>query len=318
MSPQGVYPAADVCALGEQISSTFEGRHITLYPDDLSHGSGVTVVTKGRPVWFGEHAVGMPFVTQTAATNLIKQGAIDTEGIWCVDVDGQNDDGASAVTPGQQLYINTTTGVVSKISNQATQICLGYALGNVGSGSTERIAVKVHFDPSLDNAKRTYITVADGEYVYGKHHTSIFEGGKSTGLEYFDQQVGGVQTGFIHGWSSWLEVQTDFVGVGLMVVGEFAIYDGGGGSDISSSWVVLLQLQAILDANPATLNLFRVNIASPGGVITAVFQAANPGSLNYQGITTESDSPIGYIPFATIVGINGGNPVMIRVYADKD
>lgn len=147
MPIQGVYPVADVCGVGEQISSTYEGRHVTLFPDNISHGSQVTIVTKGYGVWF-EDAVGMPFVTQTATTNLLKQGTIDTEGIWCVDVKGETDvDLSVAVAVGDRLYINTTTGLVSKVSAAATQLPFGYALGIVGSGSTERIAVKVHWDP---------------------------------------------------------------------------------------------------------------------------------------------------------------------------
>ncbi len=158
MCPQGVYPTADVCAIGNEISSTGEGRHITLFPDNLEHGSGVAVVTKGAPVYF-EEAVGIPFSTQTAGTNLIGQGVIDTEGIWCVDVNGANDGGAEVVVPGDSLYINTTTNVVSKIRDNATQLPFGYALGNVGSGSTERIAVKVHWDPRshwLEDQERLY------------------------------------------------------------------------------------------------------------------------------------------------------------------
>jgi len=162
MSPQGVYPAADVCAIGDEISSTYEGRHVTLYPDNISHGSQVAVVTKGYGVWFND-AVGMPFVTQTAATNLIGQGAIDTEGIWCVDVKGETDGPVNvAVAVGDRLYINTTTGLVSKVSAAATQLPFGYALGIVGSGSTERIAVKVHWDPVWAAALKARGTPGDG------------------------------------------------------------------------------------------------------------------------------------------------------------
>ena len=159
MSPQGVYPSADACEIGEEISSTYEGRHVTLYADNISHGSQVDYVTKGYGVWF-EEAVGMPFVTQAAGDNNLH--AIDTEGIWCVDVYGYNDAGACTVIPGEKLYINTTTGLVSKINNVITQLPFGYALGNVGSGATERIAVKVHYDPNGWTDRDMYGTWADG------------------------------------------------------------------------------------------------------------------------------------------------------------
>ena len=81
----------------------------------------------------------------------------------------------------------------------------------------------------------------------------------------------------------------------------------------------MLQLQAILASNPGTsMHIFRINVAAAGGAITAIYAAANPTSLAYVAAATESDAPLGYIPFATIVGVNGGNPVQIRVYADRD
>ena len=162
------------------------------------------------------------------------------------------------------------------------------------------------------------MTVADGAYVYGKHHTAIFAGGQSTGLEYFDQQVDGVQDGELYGLSSWMELASGFsITGGQTVVGELGIYDAGG--TLTNMRLVMLQLQAILASNPGTsLHIFRVNVAAAGGAITAIYAAANPTSLNFQAVITEADAPLGYIPFATIVGINGGNPVLIRVYADTD
>jgi len=197
MSPQGVYPTADVCAIGDQISSTGEGRHVTLYPDDISHGSQVAVVTKGYGIWF-EEAVGMPFVTQTAATNLISQGAIDTEGIWCVDVWGQNDAGNCTVIPGEKLYINITTGLVSKINNVVNQLPFGYALGNVGSNATERIAVKVHFDPNGWTDRDMYATftgaTADNAFAIDVTDEMTIAGGMNRALA-INYDCTGLQTG---------------------------------------------------------------------------------------------------------------------------
>lgn len=316
MSPAfGVYPIADALpASDHQISSTYEGRHVTLTAAELLTSAGSGVATKGLPCVFGLtglQGVGV-CLTSGTLTDLI---AIDTEGIWNLDVHAEDDGGAgSAVAGGDLLYINVATGVISKISNQATQIPFGIAYGIITAGNTERIAVKVHFDPSLDNAKRTYMTVATGAYVYGKHHTSIFAGGESTGLEYFDQQVTGQQTGNIYGWGSWVELASGFIAdASLLVAGEFGIYDAGG--DLTLSWIVMMQLQAILASNPATLNIFRINIAAAGGAIDAIFAAANPASLGYVAAVTEADPPVGYIPFATIVGFG---TVYIRLYADMD
>ncbi len=320
MSPAyGAYPVADALTVGDEISSTYEGRHISLLESELvhpTHGDGFVdkadpiVSATGRPA-----IVGVAFKSAAAATDPI---AIDTEGIWNLDVVAANDGGNVAVAGGDVIYINTTTGVLSKVSNQATQVVFGYALGIITSGNTEAIAVKVHWSPSEDNAKRVYRTVADGAYTYGKHHTAIFAGGQSTGLEYHDQQVTGVQDGELYGFGTWMELAAGFsITGGQTVASEIGIYDAG--ATLTNGRIVMLQIQAILASNPGTsLHIFRINVAAAGGPITAIYAAANPASLAFNATVTESDAPIGYIPFATITGINGGNPVQIRVYADRD
>jgi len=313
MPAYGVYPIADAQDPGDEISSTYEGRHITLLESDLVHPTHADgFVDKGDPIVSatGKPAiVGVAFRSATAATDKI---AIDTEGIWNLDVVAANDAGNSAVAGSDLLYINTTTAVISKISNQATQVPFGYALGIVTSGATAAIAVKVHFDPSLDNAKRTYYTVTSGTYTYGKHHTSIFAGGESTGLEYFDQQVTGQQTGGIYGFGTWMELAAGFTAsVHLLVGHEVGIWDAGG--TLTLSRVVMQQIQGILASNPATLHLWRINIAAEGGAITAMFAAANPTSLGYVENGVETSTCLGSIPFASIVGA-ASDPVWVRVY----
>lgn len=161
MSPQGVYPAGDVCAIGDEISSTYEGRHITLYADNLSHGSAVAVVTKGYPVWWGDHAVGVALNTQPAGENPLI--AVDTEGIWCQDVYAHDEGGDVNVVPGDLLFINETTGLISKIANallygEEYSRPFGYALGTITGGNTDRIAVKVHWHRKS--------TLLDSEVLY--------------------------------------------------------------------------------------------------------------------------------------------------------
>ncbi len=302
MPAYGVYPVADALTVGDQISSTYEGRHITLLESDLVHPThGDAFVDKADPVVSATgkpDIVGVSFKSAAAATDRVP---IDTEGIWNLDVVASNDGGNSAVAGGDVIYINTTTAVLSKISNQATQVVFGVALGIITGGNTEAIAVKVHRDPSLDNAKRTFITVADGAYVYGKHHTAIFAGGQSTGLEYFDQQVTGVQDGELYGWSSWMELAAGYtVTGGQTVAGEFGIYDAGG--TLTNQRVVLLQLQGILASNPGTsLHIFRVNIAAAGGAITAIMAAANPTSVTYAD-GEAGTGVVGTVPLFDIVG----------------
>ena len=314
MPAYGAYPVADALNPGDEISSTYEGRHITLLESDLVHPTHADgFVDKGDPVVSatGRPAiVGVAFLSAAAATDRI---SIDTEGIWNLDVVAVDDAGNSAVAGGDCIYINTTTAVLSKISNQATQVPFGYALGIITSGNTEAIAVKVHFDQSLDNAKRTYYTVTSGAYTYGKHHTSIFAGGQSTGLEYFDQQVTGTQTGGIYGFGTWMELAAGYVGVAnlLTVAHEIGMYDAGA---TLGGWVVMQQIQAILASVPTTaLHLWRVNVAPAGGAITAMFAFTNPTSAGFVATAAETSTMVGAIPFAQIVGYPA-SPYWIRLY----
>jgi hypothetical protein len=101
-------------------------------------------VDGGDPVLLGENIVGVAFSSASAATDYI---AIDTEGIWFLDVYGLDYEGNSAVAAGDEIFINKTTCVLSKISNKSTHARFGYALGDVGSGTNAVCAVKVHWIP---------------------------------------------------------------------------------------------------------------------------------------------------------------------------
>lgn len=144
----GVYPVADAKDPGEEISSTYEGRHLTFLESELTHPDNsaeevADYVNKGDPVRVGERIVGVAFKDGTALTDLI---AIDTEGIWVLDVLAEDIDDVSVVAPGDQLYIDGS-GIISKKRYPPYNLPFGYALGDVDTG-TKAIAVKVHFDPS--------------------------------------------------------------------------------------------------------------------------------------------------------------------------
>ena len=131
---------------GQEISSTYEGRHVTLRADMFNSPTGT--VTYGDPVTFGTVAdgngVGVAFATQSAVSDWI---AVDTEGIWALLVSADDDWGVSAVRIGDEIFINRTTCILSKIRNKNTNCHFGYALDTVAEGLDEVIAVKVHWDP---------------------------------------------------------------------------------------------------------------------------------------------------------------------------
>ncbi len=330
----GMYPGEQTA--GTQVSSTYEGRHLTVREDELIHpfiadgfvnkGDPVIVCDAGVPTTFG-NLVGVAFASGVATSTLI---ALDTEGIFNLTVYAEDDIGNSAIEIGDPLYIRagslpgaadadgTGDAEISKMNDAAHQIFFGYALGSMVAGGSGVIAVKVHAAPFPEMSERRYQTVVTGAYSYGFHETAILLAGQSTGLHYKDARVGGQQVGGIYAHSVWMELQADFLHLddNLLVLLEGGIYEAT--SLAGDSRIVGLQLQYILAGNPNDIFHFRVNVAAAGGAITAIFASANPNSLGFNATVTESDAPIGYIPFAEIVGINGGNPVQIRVYADRD
>ena len=176
----GVYAGSATAVENDEVSSTYEGRHLTFLEADIT-GHEHAFPTKGHPVVVGEHIVGVVLgITRTdgsigaAANAVTDMVTIDTEGIWNLSVVASNDAGNSAVVAGDAIYINTTTAILSKIVNGVTQRFFGYALGGIAGGSTFVIAVKVHFELTSMETKREYYTVTSGAYTYGKHYTSVF------------------------------------------------------------------------------------------------------------------------------------------------
>ena len=174
-----VYPTADEKTAGEEVSSTYEGRHITVLESQITHPSHTDgFVDKGDPVLVGDVIVGVAFTSAAAATDLV---ALDTEGIWILDVAATNEAGNSAVAYGDEIFINKTTCILSKNFNKNTHQRFGYALGIIAEGLSETIAVKVHFDPddSLELVGTNAVPLAMGttmgiarEYRYRSTATS--------------------------------------------------------------------------------------------------------------------------------------------------
>ena len=138
----------DYTVAGTEISSTYEGRHVTLEESILIHPSHTdTFVEKGDPVVMDE-IVGVAFNDAEAATDMI---AVDTEGIWALAVLGcisdQTSDGlAHALAIGDRVYINKLTGVLSGQSDPEHWQPFGYALNETSASTTAAtvIAVKIH------------------------------------------------------------------------------------------------------------------------------------------------------------------------------
>ena len=121
--------------VGDEVSSTYEGRHISVQEVVLIHADpGDGLVDKGQPVAFWE-GVG---VALKSATSTAENVPIDTEGIWRVSV-------VCAIAPvviGQSLFIDTSGVVTDDPTNG--QAVFGYSLQTMVPG-TATIAVKVHW-----------------------------------------------------------------------------------------------------------------------------------------------------------------------------
>jgi len=129
---------------GKEISSTYEGRHITLYESLWTHPSHTDGFVDAKdPVVCGS-IVGVALIDGAAATDQI---AVDTEGIWALSVVATDQDGNSAIAVGDEIFINKTTAVLSKNYDLNVSAHFGYALMSADSGATDVIAVKVHWDP---------------------------------------------------------------------------------------------------------------------------------------------------------------------------
>jgi hypothetical protein len=120
---------------GEEVSSTYEGRHVYVQEVVLVHAPGSGLVQKGQPVGFWE-GVGIALKTATSTSENVP---IDTEGIWRVSV-------TAAIAPiviGQSLYINNLGAVTDDPANAIA--IFGYSLQTILNPGTEIIAVKVHW-----------------------------------------------------------------------------------------------------------------------------------------------------------------------------
>jgi len=194
---------------GDEISSTYEGRHITIEESLLIHPYhtgvfGDELVNKGDPVIVGDPAlgscaVGVAFKSAAAATDLI---AIDTEGIWFLNVrgiesDGTNNGHAHALACGDPVYIQRTPGtetvILSGQDDPAHFIPFGYVLGDVTASLTAEtlVAVKVHWNPNyLESINVGSLTLVNQVNVINNLEVDIASfrtGGEvqeSWGLEY--------------------------------------------------------------------------------------------------------------------------------------
>ena len=190
---------------GDELSSTYEGRHLALEEQYLIHPLHAAdgLVDKGDPVLFAVGAtwmngVGVALASAAAATDII---AIDTEGIWFLNVlgavsDGTLDGAARALHAGDPVYISRLANQTITLSGQDEPqewAPFGYVLGDVAASTTATtlVAVKVHWAPNfLDSINIGALTLVNQVVVSDNHEVEISaaravgQAQESWGLEY--------------------------------------------------------------------------------------------------------------------------------------
>ena len=167
---------------GEEVASTYEGRHLSFPESFMVHPARSSgLVEKGDPVIVGENIVGVAFSSAGAATDVI---AIDTEGIWALEVYGYDHSSGNAVDVGDTIYIDPTTAVLSKDANGDV---FGYALTPVSAGQTAVCAVKVHWDADIEIGD-----IPDGAIVEDKIANLAVTEGKIGPLAVTETKIGGL------------------------------------------------------------------------------------------------------------------------------
>lgn len=319
----GVYPDKNALAAGDQISSTYEGRHLTFVESELNHPyhSADGFVDKGDPVVVQTSTgfiVGVALKSAEADTDLI---AIDTEGIWNLMAYADKDEfwdkvaGEGAIVPGDPLFIDSvsataiTAGIgacgISKRRDYATQVPFGFALGSLDNEDEGRIAVKVHNQGSFD-LRRSMGNRAVPSGGMGWSWFGRITDGQSEGLSgYVDGTILGVQSGAVYNFGSWLCLDDEAtIGGYITTPLDLGIYSGAAQA---AATLFMIQMQAQLAGIPASLHLFRVNHTQTP---TALYYATGAGSMGYVADATEEDAKVGGVPFLTI----GATTYWIRLY----
>lgn len=276
---------------GDEVSSTYEGRHVTIEENLLIHPyHSDGLVDKGDPVIVGNPAlgacaVGVAFKSAVAATDLI---AIDTEGIWFLSVLGKESDGtidghAHVLALGDPVYIAreaATVGapyILSGEDDPADFLPFGYVLGDVTGSLTvpTLVAVKVHWAPNfLDSINVGSLSLINQVNVIDNHEIDIATlrtGGQaqeSWGLEYAWMKC------FI-GLANALRVDEDMSGIymrleddtastgGDLYAGRFQVHVNNAASALTRAYG--LYVATSLEELTSITEVFAIAIAMGGG-----------------------------------------------------
>ena len=298
---------------GEEASSTGAGRHLTFEESVLTHPYHSDGFVDGGDPVLVDNIVGVAFKGASAADDMI---AIDTEGIWWLNVLGSVSDGsadglAQELSRGTPVYIKMVPGsdtyILSGQSDSNAWQLFGYTLSTVAAHLTTPtlVAVKVHWNSSPVDDDRVMGIASDPFDVlttrFARQTIARLTAGQSEGLcEYLEGHIAGAQAGHTYNFGSWLNVDAGATLDGSLVVPiEGGVYAGE--AQAAARIVFAGQHQAILAGAPASMHAWRLNVAQVAGAITALIAAANPESVGYDH-GKAGTGVVGTIPIADVVG----------------
>lgn len=314
-----IYDEYDVA--GKEISSTYEGRHIQLYESALTHPSHTDgFVDKGDPILAGNNIVGVAFNSGASVNDQI---AIDTEGIWALSCVAEDEDGNVAIAVGDAIFINKSTCILSKRYDKNVQQLFGYALMGADSGTTDVIAVKVHWsmDEEEEMVGSSAVPLALGAELIGREYrySSLLNTARAMYIELDHLSAGGsmdclrprimvgeVAAAGAYGIHAGVEFSGDTLGriTGLSAGGRFTYFANNRGQTgtICGGMSELYADGASTDFGTATVHSIHrfVMDGNATGYATGdnVFEFANLSAVQYAANT---DTPA----FALRVIING-------------
>jgi len=317
---------------GTEVSSTYEGRHITCMAEELLTDSGSGVATKGHACVFGLvglQAVGVCLNSGTL-TALI---AIDTEGIWNLPVYGKDDAGDRVLSPGEPVFIDVADGEISGERNNATQIPFGYLLTEAASGVETISVVKVHWDPRahwLQDKEKLYfgdgadytmewnetfmaIVASAASKIVGEEF-AIAAGALADGYGFKETNfnVSGQATQYVAGDSTWLNLGDTFkamLGGGLVTPHTDGIFMTAD-AEITGAMVALggKFTDQMDESDMAWYTLWNLNLTQ---TFDALYEVNNPALMGY--VATPAANQIGSLPFFST---GGGGMKYIMLYSD--
>ena len=325
----GVYTGS--LTAGTEVSSTYEGRHLTVLESELIHpyvadgfvdkGDPVVLCDAAVPTTYGT-AVGVALQSATAASDYI---AIDTEGIWNLTVYAEDDFGNCAVEIGDVLYIRAGTlpgaadadgtgdAELSKISEETTQVPFGYALGSIVAGGSGVIAVKVHWMiPSITVAHDLKALGADERG--SRQRATVATPAMTDGYGVWESQldVSGLATGAIAERSDWINLGDDATVPSNMFVHTDGVYDGG--ATLTGANIAWAKYTCMLSTNPAACNLWELNFSGAHSELDAIFAVNNHELCLGYTVGTPTDAAVGTIPFVETAGGAHGGMKYIYLY----